>query len=104
VGPDPVDQPVEVVDNGARCFIPPCFSFDLRDTAGTLVATVSQVVLEAEVCPGAQDFDAIDALRQPRMLALGAISDYDPGPEAREVGRRFTKKRVVPPGTNTQHG
>lgn len=91
-----VDQAVEVVDNGVRCFIPPCFSFELRDVASRLVATVSQVVLEIEVYEAVQDFDAIDVLRRAGVLALGTISDYDAGSEARETGRRFSIQRCVP--------
>jgi hypothetical protein len=94
--PDVVDEPVEVVDNGVRCFIPPCFCFELRGPAGSLVATVSQVVLEIEGFEGVRDFEALFALSRAGVLALGTISDYDAGPEARETGRRFTIQRCVP--------
>jgi hypothetical protein len=30
-------------DNGLRCFIPPCFSWDVLDSTGQLIATVSDL-------------------------------------------------------------
>jgi hypothetical protein len=97
-----VDQPVEVVDNGKRCFIPPCFNFELRGQDGTLVATVSRVVLDVEGFRGVRDFDALHVLSSCGALALGIISDYDAGPEARETGREFTIQRSVPELHNPQ--
>lgn len=90
-----INQPVEVLDNGLRCFIPPCFCFELRGPSGSLVATVSQLVLEAKDYQRLRDFEALDMLHRNELLALGEISDYDAGPEAREKGRRFTIRQCV---------
>lgn len=83
-----IDSPVEVRDNGVRSFIPPSFCFDLRSSSGGVVATVSQIVLT--VRGNLEDFGALDFLNQNELLAVGSISEYDAGAQAREPGRRFT--------------
>jgi hypothetical protein len=91
-----IEFPVEVRDNGVRSFIPPCFCFELRDASGNVVATVSEVVLEV---PGqaeqVRDFDAVGFLDRNGLLALGNISEYNAGPQAREPGRRFSVTGLV---------
>jgi hypothetical protein len=90
-----VDEPVKVTDNGVRSFIPPTFCFDLHNAAGQLVDTVSQVVIDVFEQRGLRDFDAVAWLDQSRLWALGSISEYDAGPEARVPGKRFTIDRCV---------
>ncbi|HLI89524.1 MAG TPA: hypothetical protein VKV37_12600 [Ktedonobacteraceae bacterium] len=90
-----INQPVKVIDNGIRSFIPPCFCFELRDRSNSLVATVSQVALEVEGHPRLKDFEVVDLFRQNELWALGTISEYDAGPQARETGRRFTIRQLV---------
>lgn len=34
-----------IQDNGMRCFVPPCFSWDVFDTNGRLIAQVSDIDL-----------------------------------------------------------
>jgi hypothetical protein len=96
-GRSTIDTPVEIRDNGIRCFMPPCFNFDLVDASGNVVATVSQVVLDVE---GQEhkiiDFDAIGLLSRYGLFAMGDIVEYDAGPEAREPGFRLSATRLVP--------
>lgn len=87
-----VEQAVRVVDNGVRSFIPPTFCFELRDESRNLVATVSQVIWAEE---NVADFDALETLRSEGLRATGTISEYDAGPQARRVGRRFTIRNTV---------
>jgi hypothetical protein len=90
-----IESPVEVRDNGIRSFIPPCFCFELRDVkSGNIVATVSEVLLE--VAGRVRDFDALGFLDKNKLLALGNISEYDAGHQAREPGRRFSITGLVP--------
>jgi hypothetical protein len=92
-----VGSPVELRDNGVRSFIPPSFCFELRDVSGNVVATVSRVILEIEdQGEHIGDFDALEFLHANRLMALGDVSEYDAGPEAREPGRLFLATRLVP--------
>src|SRR4051812_47225335 len=91
-----IDSPVEVRDNGVRSFIPPSFCFELRSRSGDIVATVSQIVLAVPGnTQGDKDFSALDFLSQNGLLAVGNISEYDAGSQAREPGRRFTITGLV---------
>lgn len=87
-----LDRPVRVSDNGVRSFIPPTFRFDLREDDGTLVATVSQVVL-AE--PSLLDDELVEVFTREQLRATGTITDYDAGPEAHTTGKRLTIDRVI---------
>jgi hypothetical protein len=90
-----VDEPVEVSDNGVRSFIPPTFCFELHNTAGRLVDTVSQLIIEAPEHRGLRDFDALAVLDQLSLWTLGNIAEYDAGPQARVLGKRFKIERCV---------
>jgi hypothetical protein len=101
-----ITTPVEVRDNGVRSFIPPTFCFDLVTVAGDVVDTVSAVVLQA---PGRarrlEDFEAVQQLSEDALMALGEVSEYDAGPQARELGRRFTATELIARDTvRAQHG
>ncbi|MER5886160.1 hypothetical protein ABT160_20250 [Streptomyces sp. NPDC001941] len=95
-----VDRPVRVVDNGLRSFVPPAFCFELRDAvAGTLIATVSRVVLGGRGAgvPALQDFEAVGHLEATGRAVTGVITPYDAGPSAREPGLCFTTEEVELP-------
>jgi hypothetical protein len=92
-----VSSPVELRDNGVRSFLPPNFCFELRDASGNVVATVSRLILEVEgQTEPMKDFDALEFLHTNQLMALGDISEYDAGPEAREPGRQLSISRFVP--------
>ncbi|RDI50119.1 hypothetical protein [Nocardia mexicana] len=83
-------EPVRITDNGVRSFIPPTFCFELRDLGDTLVETVSRVIHGER-----RDFDVVADLRLRHMAALGRITDYDAGPQARVPGKQFTIDQVI---------
>ncbi|MFC8447777.1 hypothetical protein [Kitasatospora sp. NPDC057223] len=87
-----VDQPVRITDNGVRSFIPPTFCFELHHESGSLVATVSEVLLAAR---NVSDFEALELLRAEGLRATGTLSEYDAGPQARQAGLRFTIRNTV---------
>ncbi|TLS45366.1 hypothetical protein FE633_14935 [Streptomyces montanus] len=89
-----VEEPVRVVDNGIRSFIPPTYCFELRNEAGGIVATVSQVVMTDSTLT---DFGLLAALRRDDAQVVGSITSYDPGASARRPGARFTVTRVIAP-------
>jgi hypothetical protein len=55
-----------------------------------------QLVLQVTGQPQVRDFDALGILDRDKLLALGDISEYDAGPQAREAGRRFSITGLVP--------
>ncbi|MFE7072533.1 hypothetical protein ACFU96_20880 [Streptomyces sp. NPDC057620] len=89
-----VEEPVRVVDNGIRSFIPPTYCFELRDTAGGIVATVSQVVMTDSTLT---NFNLLAALSRDDAQVVGKIASYDPGASARCPGARFTITGVIAP-------
>jgi len=87
-----IDEPVIVVDNGVRSFIPPTFCFELRAEDDSVVDTVSRVVLrEADLL----DFDVIEELTRKGLRATGEVRAYDAGPQARSSGKSFEINRTV---------
>ena len=97
MGGQVIDSPVRVVDNGVRSFIPPTFCFELRDEDENVVKVVSQIVLDREGSgAGARDFEALQILDREQSICVGCLSEYDAGPEARELGCRFSVTRCVP--------
>ena len=46
-----------------------------------------------------EDFDAAKYLSDSALIALGDVSEYGAGPQARELGRRFTVTELVPRAT-----
>jgi hypothetical protein len=91
-GQKTIDQPVTIVDNGIRSFIPPTFCFELFTDTGERVAVVSR--LEA-AGSGLCDFDVLEALRGRSLRAIGLVEPYDAGPEARREGLRFVVRGTV---------
>lgn len=87
-----VDEPVIVVDNGVRSFIPPTFCFELRAEDDSLVDTVSRVVLrDADL----YDFAAVEELARKGLRAAGEVHNYDAGPQAQIPGKSFEIDRTV---------
>lgn len=39
---------VTIVDNGLRCFVPPCFQWDILRESGEKIATASKVEISSE--------------------------------------------------------
>jgi len=89
----PVDEPVHVTDNGVRSFIPPTFCFELRDSSGALVRTVSRLRWDTA---SLSDFDAMEELARRGVAAVGAVTEYDAGPMARMPGMEFAVSDTVP--------
>jgi hypothetical protein len=87
-----IKDPVGISDNGVRSYIPPTFNFELRNSSGRLIATVSQVVWPDR---NLTDYDAVATLSADGKRAKGMLSEYDAGPQARESGIRFTIGDVV---------
>ena len=86
-----------MVDNGVRCFLPPCFNFELRGSSGDLLTIVSEVVLVLDAAQAAKrDFDAIDYMSINGLVAVGRVVEYDAGGTAKTVGRRFEVTRLEP--------
>ena len=95
-----ITTPVEVRDNGVRSFIPPTFCFELVTANCEIVDTVSAVSLQGRAPPrNVEDFDAAKYLSDSALMALAEVSEYGAGPQARELGRRFTVTEVVPRAT-----
>lgn len=97
-----IGKPVVLRDNGVRSFIPPTFCFELRNSDGALVGTVSKVVIEtiaSHLSEAIADFDALDFLQQKSLGALGHTYEYDAGHQAKEPGLCFLVTQVAPIGT-----
>lgn len=88
----PINQPVKVIDNGIRSFIPPNFCFELLLESGDRLDLVSRLEVTGI---DLRDFDVLEMLRQGSYRALGFISEYEAGPEARKIGRQFTIQKVI---------
>lgn len=46
---DKLIESIHIVDNGVRCFVPPCFMYDLINKENTLVAMASLIDSEDQV-------------------------------------------------------
>jgi hypothetical protein len=77
-------------DNGIRSFIPPCFCFDVVDSNGSIVATVSQIEVgfgDLIEC-GYPDNGKYSDVAYGRRTVSGHLIEYHTQPTG-AAGRRF---------------
>jgi len=85
-----IDRPVSVIALPEDCFSAPCFNIELRDRKGSLIATVSDVMVAMDGIPRVYDHDLAARMDRERLGAVGTVSDYRPDPFLGTMGRRFT--------------
>lgn len=63
---------VTIVDNGLRCFIPPCFQWDILKEGGEKIATASKI----EVSSGAKVAYDWQYIVSESLQVIGTIQEY----------------------------
>lgn len=90
---------VTVHDNGLRCFVPPCFCWELYTSKGTLVKTVSDIVFSPEIEIGNKEKEEIlTRLKNGDFAAVGSVEEYfvSPVPNVSPAkGLRFIVEEVI---------
>ena len=66
---------VHVIDNGVRCFVPPCFMYDLINTENVLIATVS--LIDADEQCGLKGAELLNQCVDKDMLVDGVLVEYN---------------------------
>ncbi|MFI6497988.1 hypothetical protein [Nonomuraea typhae] len=90
----PLEEPVQVSDNGVRSFIPPTLCFVLRNRSGDPVDVVSSLLITMDARQF-RDFEALALLDQFGLWCIGSVDEYDAGPEAQAPGRRFSIRKCL---------
>jgi len=84
-----------IQDNGIRCFVPPCFSWNVLDHNGQLVTTVSEVDISS--LGGSIDKSIIQASLVGKGLCVTGYSIPLPESNGVRQGIRFVAERLEAP-------
>lgn len=84
---DVILKSVVIKDNGLRCFIPPCFMYDLQDNHGRVIQTVSEISISQNIVGTRLTPDAII---MEGKLVDGTLQEYtEESAEMKTLGLRF---------------
>jgi hypothetical protein len=81
-------------DNGLRCFIPPCFSWEVVEIDSNIVKTVSEVDLSELSLDNKETKKLLESLSRGEICVQGRVSLIR-NPEWFDEGIRFSVTKVL---------